>query len=309
MAAAILASRTLLQNNAATVTPIEDVDADSMPSSPNGKNANERSPIAAWSVQRVSAWLQQQGFQKLSESSLASTVDGSCLLELNTAAWAELGCTSAVQCCKLVALVKKEAASVAADSHPVSAPAPPAAAQQYYDEGRNHEEKVAKHFTAGMSPRSPDGGAEHNISWVLAVANANANPAEVKQHCLRFLGMYNVIDLLVLTIDVTYLMTAELTGIGPTSWAGYHLVGVERMIPALPHLLMPRVRLGPPLVYHLSCAPPLVCRLRRLLPLRPRRVALGYGDGLLDHHVQHGQRGQRHQLYRVREAAVHPSPV
>ena len=212
MAAAILASRTLLQNNAATVMPIEDVDAESLPSSPNGKNANERSPIASWSVQRVAAWLQQEGFQELSKNALASTVDGSCLLELNVAAWAELGCTSAVQCCKLVALVKKEAATVAAASHPIPAPAPPAAAQDY-DEGRKHEEKVAKHFTAGMSPRSPDGGAEHNISWVLAVANANANPAEVKQHCLRFLGMYNVIDLLVLTIDVT----ASALGFQPAS--------------------------------------------------------------------------------------------
>ena len=59
-----------------------------------------------------------------------------------------------------------------------------------------HEKAVIKFFTGGMKPRSPDGGAEHNIGWILAIANSNRQPGELKSHCLRFLGMYNVVDLL-----------------------------------------------------------------------------------------------------------------
>lgn len=221
MAAAILASRTLVQTPNVAVVPFEDGEAE--PSPTGRKPKVEVSPIATWSAQRVASWLRHEGFAQMAESAQRQDVDGACLLELSAAAWAELGCTSAVQCCKLVSMVKKAAAHHARPSSRQvgAADAPPPAARQDFSIGHKHEERVAKHFTSGMNARSPDGGAEHNITWVLAIANANTNPVEVKQHCLRFLGMYNVIDLLVLTIDVTYLMSAELEGVGPTSWAGY----------------------------------------------------------------------------------------
>ena len=122
--------------------------------------------------------------------------------QAGAAAWAELGCTSAVQCCKLVSMVRRQGYH-ARLLQPSQCGRRTAARGSTRLPSATSTKRVAKHFTSGMNARSPDGGAEHNITWVLAIANANTNPVEVKQHCLRS-SAYNVIDLLVLTFDVTY---------------------------------------------------------------------------------------------------------
>ena len=218
MAAAILASRQVLQ--VMPITEEEDTHVSVQSPDRNPQTVQDESPLMAWSVGQVSFWLERQGFSDLAQRAVAADVDGATLLELNAAAWAELGASTAVQCCKLIALVKKEQAQ-ATGMVQQRAALPIATAAQDYTRGRAHENAARKFFTGGMNARNPDGGAEHNIAWVLAVANANRSPAEVKQHALRFLGMYNVITLLVLTMDMTYLMSAELEGAGPTSWANY----------------------------------------------------------------------------------------
>ena len=92
---------------------------------------------------------------------------------------------------------------------------------------RQMEKDLKKYFTDGFSPRTPDQGVEHTPSWALCIANANSNPAEVKQHYLRFMGVYNVIDLLVLTINMAYLITADLGAIGPNSWCAVVLLTMQ----------------------------------------------------------------------------------
>jgi len=57
--------------------------------------------------------------------------------------------------------------------------------------------------------RTPEGGAEHTDDWLPAIVNANADPSNTKQHILRFLGMYNVVDLLAFTISISFLLSAE----------------------------------------------------------------------------------------------------
>ena len=56
---------------------------------------------------------------------------------------------------------------------------------------------------------TPEGGAEHELHWALAIACANAKGENVKGHALRFLGMYNVMDLLTFTIAMDILGSAE----------------------------------------------------------------------------------------------------
>lgn len=195
----------------------EDEDVASMPS-PDHKKSQEESPLMAWSVSDVASWLERQDFSDVAKRASAANVDGATLLELNAAAWQELGAATAVECCKLIALVKKEQTQ-ATGVRQQRATLPTATAAQDYTKGRAHENAAKKFFTGGWNPRSPDGGAEHNVGWVLAIANANRNPAEVKQHCLRFLGMYNVITLLVLTMDMTYNTCAAPSPSKPTRTA------------------------------------------------------------------------------------------
>ena len=56
---------------------------------------------------------------------------------------------------------------------------------------------------------TPEQGAEHEIHWTQAIARANAKGENVKGHALRFLGMYNVMDLLTFTIAMDILATAD----------------------------------------------------------------------------------------------------
>ncbi|GMH73416.1 hypothetical protein TL16_g06182 [Triparma laevis f. inornata] len=64
-------------------------------------------------------------------------------------------------------------------------------------------EKELKKFCMG---KTFEGGVEHCRHWIPAIANANMSGSNVKAHVLRFLGMYNVVDLLVFTIGMQFLL-------------------------------------------------------------------------------------------------------
>ena len=212
-AAAVLAAHLRQEQTARTVAidePVEDKDA-------TASEADE-SPILTWSTGRVTLWLKRSGREQLAKVVAAADVDGATLVEMDGAAWEELGVKSALERAKIMAAVKKAAIEEPAAAGNI---APSVTKQDLHSKAcHRHEKKMRKHFIDGLSPRTPDGGAEHTAGWMLCMANANRNPAEVKQHCLRFLGMYNVIDLLVFTIDMTYLVTADLSAKGPTGWCG-----------------------------------------------------------------------------------------
>jgi hypothetical protein len=159
--------------------------------------------VQRWSTAEVSAWLSQQEGLPASVAAKADEmgVNGRVLLEFDAAAWQELGVTSAIHRASLIAAVKTAARR---------SPAMHAAAAQEqehereifhrgtYDEALKHGD----HFSADAG-----GAAEHFLQWHNAVAQANAEGANAKNHFLGFLGMYNVLSLLVFTIAFTCLLT------------------------------------------------------------------------------------------------------
>lgn len=64
------------------------------------------------------------------------------------------------------------------------------------------EKKLQKH----CEQVTFEGGAEHKAHWIPSIVNANVEGANVKAHVLRFLGMYNVVDLLTFTIGMQFLL-------------------------------------------------------------------------------------------------------
>eukprot|EP00927_Polykrikos_kofoidii_P031266 TRINITY_DN26915_c0_g1_i1.p1 TRINITY_DN26915_c0_g1~~TRINITY_DN26915_c0_g1_i1.p1 ORF type:complete len:477 (+),score=69.13 TRINITY_DN26915_c0_g1_i1:22-1452(+) len=210
--------------------------------------------LADWSASRVATWLSSSGRSDLSDVVLQHQVDGLTLLEMDGEAWKELGVSTSLERAKLMGHVKRasinpsydvgkppqsvpqsgcESAKVSAAVNPPLIDPPlidpifdscepsPLVAQQDGWGGKNGtktEFNVVKHFVSGFKRRTPEGGAEHRLDWMLSFCNANRNPTDVKKHCLRFMNMYNLIDLLVLTIDLAYLSTAELEVNGPETF-------------------------------------------------------------------------------------------
>ena len=224
--AAVLAARLHHDRHAMQVTPMDDDDdarPSPKPSATDSAAATKGVELSSWTVTAVARWLTEQGQHEVAKAATRARVDGAMLLELDAAAWQELGVSTALERARLAAAVKRAAALAASDADRRKAGTVATVSAQDFAGGRTgkkHEQRVRMHFVTGSPPccaRTPDGGAEHTSGWGLCICNANANPAEVKQHFLRFMGMYNVIDLLVLTINLSYLISAELSKTGPDS--------------------------------------------------------------------------------------------
>ena len=207
-AAAAIARSHQLRNNNNAVLPFEDEPAS--PTSPAGHHHHHReAQVADWPAARVARWLESIVRPKLAQAMLEHDIDGAMLIKMDGEAWKEIGVTSPLERARLLSAVEKK---TAADVLPFSnaTPARPIARQYAHGgkEGPRAEAGVRQHFIggrtfSGLNPRTPEVGREHHLDWALAIANANKNPAEVKQHYLRFLGMYNIIDLLVFTINMS----------------------------------------------------------------------------------------------------------
>ena len=222
MAAVAIIARNTFENNNTRVVPYDD-------GSPNASPMRDRTakeatgPLAEWTVDEVAAWLMVNGQKTISEKARSAQIDGSVLIELDAEGWKELGVTSAIERAKLLAAVKK-AALAEASGEPLSNVVTQQGAEPT-KRSKAAEKRLVNHFVPNCGKqRTPDMGAEHTPGWALCIANANRNPADVKQHYLRFMGVYNVIDLLVLTINMAYLITADLSGIGPNSWCSVVLL-------------------------------------------------------------------------------------
>lgn len=173
--------------------------------------------IGDWRAEKVMQWLTSLEWKEVGQACLDRGVDGSTLICMSVEGWQELGVKSAIDRSKLQGLVKKASLSALNVPHPSLLPGV-TRQDPYEPSGLKKAKEVSDFFCATWTPfncklsRTTEGGAEHRLDWVLAIANAHKDPAVVKQHILRFLGMYNVIDLLVLTIDFAYIITLGVAG-------------------------------------------------------------------------------------------------
>lgn len=227
MAAAVLAAH---RNIAAASTPKQDEVEEIK------ELAEPKPPLLQWSAQEVNSWLLSLGKQQLAGAAQEAGIDGATLTELDAAGWAELGVHSAIERAKLLAAVKaiangskpqqNAAASASAGSPDPRLGLQPGGHQRVARRPGANEKKLIDHFVKPTMPpgflwsssaRTPEGGAEHTRDWVTSIVNAHVSGGEAKEHFMRFLGMYNVIDLLVFTIDMTYVMSLEINGSGAQS--------------------------------------------------------------------------------------------
>jgi hypothetical protein len=145
----------------------------------------------AWKAARVAEWLAEQGLgSQVSSRALENDVDGATLLELDSDGWRELGVDSAVRRAKLISLVRRACAPEDTEAEP--------GANKYDHVPYSTLTKHGEHFF---------GAVEHLPEWHSAVGHANVSGANAKNHVLGFLGMYNVLALLVFTIAFTCLFT------------------------------------------------------------------------------------------------------
>lgn len=189
------------------------------PSRRRDEQVDSLEAIGDWSPMQCHDWLVSLNRKEVAQEALKREVDGPTLIYMSDEGWVELGVESAIERSKLVASVKRLTLEVRADLIDPALFRDISRQNPYLNEGKERAIRVGKYFCGTWTPlkpwkmsRTPEGGAEHRLDWVLAIANSQQNPAEVKQHILRFLGMYNVIDLLVLTINFTYLVSVGVGG-------------------------------------------------------------------------------------------------
>ena len=156
-------------------------------------------PVRAWGSGEVSSFLgalrwgddDENAAAAVAAASYAASVDGATLLELDAAAWEELGVSSRVRQAQYVAAVK---ATAAAQPDLLRRSARALRESGHPDKVATDEKPVSefKLWTWVYPWLTSDGGTEHAMHWSHAIANAKVDGAEVKAHCYRFLGMYNL---------------------------------------------------------------------------------------------------------------------
>ena len=214
-----------------------------------GNPSPEVSDVLSWPKERVKEWLQEECGMSSSVAAKAfeAGVDGATLVELDAAAWNELGLESAVARARVIGKVRTRVMTGPDTSTHAGAAeearwagvrdgteggglggGSPSMARSYTPgsfsgrprsvvlrdgptlEARSVEEWLAKFETWVTRKKNWMGGAEHRLYWTRCVSAANgANGHALKEHFLRFLGMYNVAGLLTLTITGPFLLNAE----------------------------------------------------------------------------------------------------
>eukprot|EP00948_MAST-09A_sp_MAST-9A-sp1_P001894 g1894.t1 len=160
--------------------------------------------ILDWTPADVAHWLEyDKNLPLVAERIIELNVDGATLLEFNDAAWVECGVPTAVERCRLVSEIRHKKISSLQELRSklpvVKKSRDPANANEKPVDYRT-QLKHAYNFTSDTG-----GASEHFPQWHQAVANANRSGAVVKSHILGFLGMYNVLALLVFTVAFTCL--------------------------------------------------------------------------------------------------------
>mmetsp|Transcript_16701 Transcript_16701/g.31263 ORF Transcript_16701/g.31263 Transcript_16701/m.31263 type:complete len:449 (+) Transcript_16701:155-1501(+) len=173
------------------------------PSSPVHQRAQD-SAATSWSPAQAAAFLESIAYlpKSMAVNTVKLQVDGATLLKLTTEGWRELAAPEEVSCIA-VAKVRTEIERLA-----VAKPVPHLAKSLFKDESDSKNLarfKNEKEFVAFCDKKVFEGGAEHTRQWVPSIANASIDGGALKGHVLRFLSMYNVVDLLSVTIVVTYL--------------------------------------------------------------------------------------------------------
>ena len=198
----------LAAHNQLTRTEVETI------SSPM-KDEIEDGPVQNWTVGHVHRWLCEIGKQDVASQAKNKSVDGGVLLELDHGGWEELGVSSKIEQARMLSEVQKclrRARSLPPPRGGVRQ-MPPSPAPQGVISAEPQpvptEREVWRRCGSPFQKVTPEQGAEHEIHWTQAIARANAKGENVKGHALRFLGMYNVMDLLTFTIAMDILATAD----------------------------------------------------------------------------------------------------
>jgi hypothetical protein len=168
------------------------------------------SAVLTWDRDQVSSFLASLRWTE-GDASLAAAVasasrqagvDGAALLELGPDAWKELGVESAVRQAQYVAAVRK----LTTTRNDAVAHAARALRESQYPETDDDKPTSEFKLWAWVYPwLTSDGGTEHKLHWSHSIANAKADGADVKEHYMAFLGMYNLLDLLAFTIAIQWL--------------------------------------------------------------------------------------------------------
>ncbi|KAJ1479715.1 hypothetical protein T484DRAFT_1958309 [Baffinella frigidus] len=159
--------------------------------------------MRSWDSSSVETWLAAHGLPvEVVRAAREADVDGATLMQLTEEGWAELGLVSKVAQAKVRARAYQEQHEDARDAHRSS--------KREYPKSTEKEvlSLLQKHWGASLT------GAEHSSSWHVAIASANPDQIKTKENLLRYLGMYNVVDLLTFTIVVSYLFAQR----AATSW-------------------------------------------------------------------------------------------
>ena len=162
-----------------------------------------QTPAPTWTANEASSYLAAVSYlpHSVAGNCKKLEVDGSTLLRLSSEGWRELASPDSIT---YIAIAKIQAAlSKLATASPVPnthhrSPAAFRAAPEL-DTGFK---SMLKFFAS----KTFEGGAEHTRQWNPCIANANLDGGQTKAHVLRFLGMYNVVDLLTFTIGMQFLL-------------------------------------------------------------------------------------------------------
>ena len=214
-----------------------------------GNPSPELSDVLSWPKERVKKWIQEECrlSSEVAAKAFEEGVDGVTLVELDTAAWEELGVKSAVARARLLGKVRARvisgpdtstragaaeetrwtevrddigrgfggASRAASSFNPGSASGVGLPRSVVLREGPTLEARSAEAWHAKFAKWCMDKknwaiGAEHRLYWTKCVSAANgADGHALKEHFLRFLGMYNVMGLLNLTITAPFLLDSE----------------------------------------------------------------------------------------------------
>mmetsp|Transcript_960 Transcript_960/g.1718 ORF Transcript_960/g.1718 Transcript_960/m.1718 type:complete len:465 (+) Transcript_960:229-1623(+) len=204
----------------ATIAPAAQarrVDEQSEATTPNKQNGQEapsltlahESPAPSWTPAEASSYLATCPYlpKSVAGNCLALEVDGSALLKFDAEAWRELAqpdTISSISIAKITSELGKlsRASAVQVDSAATAAFKNRNDDQLEADVGFEKRSDALKFFAS----KTFEGGAEHTRQWFPCTANANIDGAQTKAHVLRFLGMYNVVDLLTFTIGMQFLL-------------------------------------------------------------------------------------------------------
>ncbi|GMH74499.1 hypothetical protein TrLO_g15849 [Triparma laevis f. longispina] len=146
------------------------------------------------------------GLDAMASNARSLDVDGATLQKLTPDGWKELAAPSLVTNILIAKIMAKLDKLVLAT--PVSSDQALLRVFVDHDPELLEADKIKEcgKMTKLFAKKTFEGGAEHTRQWLPSIANGTIDGSNLKGHALRFLGMYNVVDLLTFTIGAQFLL-------------------------------------------------------------------------------------------------------